>query len=144
MTCVTRILFLKTVTSNVKLKNINWNSFIGITILFIIIGFVIGSLYYNNTPFFYIAITATFLLIIILSISFLTLLSSIKKGNLEFFIAISLFVISDTIFGIQRLMEVSATFLIIASIFYNIAYFLITQSEIKRAINLTQVKHSKD
>lgn len=130
--CVTRLLLIRMLISSKTTKKISLKSFRFLLILFVATGVVILSLYYDNSVFFYISILATFLLIVTLYISFVNLLNTTKKGNLEFFIAISLFVISDMIFGAKRIIGVSASFLIMASILYNIAYFLITNAVLKK------------
>lgn len=130
--CLSRILLARYVIINVKFKNINWGTFSLITCLFIIVGLLVLSLYYNNSPVFYVTVISVILLIVLLSVSFLSLLNSTKKWNLKFFSAISLFVISDAIFGVQRLSEVSVAFLIMASMFYNLAYYLIVNSDVEK------------
>lgn len=130
--CLSRAVLIKLALMNIKGKNINWKLFTVVTLLFIMVGFLVLSLYYKNSPIFYVTILSIILLVFLLSISFLNILSNTKRWNLRFFSAISLFVISDAIFGIQRLTEISKTFLLISSIFYNISYFLIIQSDIER------------
>lgn len=130
--CISRVVLIILIVSNIKLRGVSWNLAIKIFVLFTVIGSVILSLYYNNSPFFYLTVVSVIFLIILLALSFLNLLDTSLKGNLEFFSAISLFVISDTIFGVQRLTHVAIPFLVAASIFYNLAYFFIVKSEIKR------------
>lgn len=134
MVCITRLLFIRMLVSDIGSKRINLKSLKFLLFIFVIIGIVIMSLYYSNSAFFYISILATLLLIISLALSFLNILNTKKRGNLEFFVAIALFVISDMIFGVKRIIGVSAWFLIMASILYNVAYFLIAKSVLKREV----------
>lgn len=130
--CASRVVLIKIAISDVNINNVNWKSFVFVSLLFVVIGFLILSLYYNNSPVFYITVFSIVSLVALLSISYLNLLNTTKKWNLRFFSAISLFVLSDTIFGIQRLTKIDPTFLLIASVFYLLAYFLIIQSDIEK------------
>lgn len=127
-----RILLIKMVLSYLKIKNINWRYFVYVFLLLVVIAMLISSLYYNGSVFFYLSLVVSSLLIIILTLSFLGVLNSTKKGALEFFIAIFLFVVSDMIFGAKRVTGINTSFIILASLFYNIAYYLITKSVLKR------------
>lgn len=130
--CIARLALIHMISLGIRKEHISWKMFVFLVFLSIIIGAVVLSLYYNNSAFFYAVLIASFLLIIAFSLSFLRLLNTSKKGNLNIFIAICLFIVSDTIFGARRIIGVSASFLIIGSILYNTAYFLITQAMIKK------------
>lgn len=129
---LSRIALIKLSLKTLDVKHITSFSFIAGSIILTSIGVLIFSLYLNNSTFFYLSLSAMILLIALIIIAFLNLLATTKKGNLAFFMAISLFVISDTIFGTQQLNHISSVFLIIASAFYNIAYFLLVQHQIEK------------
>lgn len=134
--CLARLSLVQLPTSNLNFRNINWDVFITISILFLVLGFIILSFYPSDTMFFYVSLIATFFLVLLLSFSFLSLLRTLKNGNILFFMAIALFVASDAISGTQRYLEVSTLLIVMASIFYNIAYFLLVQSDIEKQRNL--------
>lgn len=132
----TRIGLLKIALSNNIKRNFDKRLFIIVTVLFVGLGLLVLYLYYNNSAFFYYSFFATLLLIVLASVSFLNLISIQKPSNLYFFIAVALFIISDTIFGIQKMTKISTDFLILASVLYNVSYYLICYSEV--------VKHDKE
>lgn len=131
-----RLSLIQLPTSSLKFRSINWDVFLTVCILFLVISFVIFSFYPMNTVFFYVSLIATFFLILLLSFSFLSLLKTLKRGNILFFIAIALFIISDAISGTQRYLEVSTSLIIMASVLYNIAYFLLVKSDIEKQESL--------
>lgn len=130
--CITRLAFIHVASLGIEKEHISRKSFTFLFLMSVVIGAVVLSLYYNNSALFYTILIASFLLSIAFSLSFLRLLNTSKKGNLEFFIAICLFIISDAIFGVRRIIGVNATFLIVGSMFYNTAFFLITQAMVKK------------
>lgn len=101
-------------------------------LIFSIILSFIAYASYDNSIFFYIAVLATILLSILASISFTKLLSKgIKRGNLEFFIAFFIFIISDALFGSKKLTSSDVIYTLLSSTFYLISYLLIVQGAIK-------------
>lgn len=131
---LSRILLLKIVIP--KKKKIDWKLFTGTVSLFLALGGIVLSLFYSDTFLFYISATTGLVLSVLLSITFMNLLIYKRKmGTTEMFLAIFIFVISDLVFGIQKIHETNQTNMMMSSIFYNIAYFLICKSLILKEEN---------
>lgn len=131
---LSRILLLKIVIP--KKKKIDWKLFTGTVSLFLALGGIVLSLFYSDTFLFYISATTGLVLSVLLSITFMNLLIYKRKmGSTEMFLAIFIFVISDLVFGIQKIHETNQTNMMMSSIFYNIAYFLICKSLILKEKN---------
>lgn len=114
-------------------EKLNRKTFLSVMGLFVFsIGLILYVLY-KNTLFYYLSALATILLIVLLSISFTRLLTlGRKQGNLELFIAISIFLIADALFGSQKINGTNLTYIILSATFYYVAYFLIIQFVIKK------------
>lgn len=90
---------------------------------------VLVFILFKNTYFYYISAIATYFLIALLSITFTRLINfGMRKGNLEFFLAVAIFLVSDAFFGSQKLVQTHILNIIISSTSYLIAYLLITIS----------------
>lgn len=120
---ISRIFLAKLVFSGIK--KINWRIFTMVFTTFFIVGFIIISFLYTNSNLFYTSVISTLTLITLSSFVFINLLNTEKKGNLEMFFGVFIFVISDAIFGAQKLHEINQTYTILTSISYNIGYYLI-------------------
>lgn len=91
---------------------------------------------YKNTLFFYLSAVATLLLAILLSFSFIALLSvfgSKGKGSIEFFVAVCLFLITDTLFSSQKVTGINQSYIIVISSIYYVAYVFIIKSVLKKS-----------
>lgn len=103
-----------------------------VSLFFISLSFILYIIY-DNTLFFYLSVSATLLLAVILSLSFIALLSyNENKGNLYFFLASCVFLFTDTLFSSQRISSISNVNLFVTSTLYYLAYFLILLSVLKK------------
>lgn len=135
---ISRLFLIKIVISD--LKKTDKTTAFAITALFSVISFVIMYLFYTNTLFFYISALATISLILLASFTFSILLNSKNKSDyVTMFFGVFFFVISDAIFGVQKLnqggssSEISVSANTIITVFlYNLGFFLITKAMINR------------
>lgn len=128
---VSRILLIKLVIP--QNKKVDWKLFTRITGLFLAVASGILSLFYKNTFLFYISATTGLVLIVLLSLTFMNLLlQSRKSGTLEMFLAVFIFMISDIVFGIEKINETNKVNMMFSAVFYNVAYFLICWSLIMK------------
>lgn len=99
----------------------------------LIIGIIMGTMFVD-TSFFYLSILTTLVLVFLLAVAFSRLLRSNKKdnGNIEMFIAISIFVVSDALSGSQKIGGTQTFYLLLSLCLYNVAYFFMMRSLIKK------------
>lgn len=97
--------------------------------LFAITASILLWVHFKETSFFYLSIVITSLLVVLLTITFNRILThGLKRGNLEAFLAMCSFLISDVFFGSEKLDRITPIYLIFGSLFYYVAYFLLTKS----------------
>ncbi|WP_148868694.1 hypothetical protein [Tenacibaculum adriaticum] len=90
---------------------------------------------YANTYFFCLSILTSGLLLFLLAISFSRLLTASPLfGNKEMFISIVIFIFSDALSGSKKIEGTSTFFLILSVFLYNIAYFFLIKSLIKKDV----------
>lgn len=106
-------------------KKIEWKTFGLAMLFFTIVATVILSMFYVNTSFFYASIVTTLALIVLSSVTFMNVVKQNKKEDVLLFVASFLFIISDSVFGIQKFKLSGDFYLVMASVCYDIAFFLI-------------------
>lgn len=88
-------------------------------------------LVYKNTFSFYVIAYIALITIILISVLFIKLLKTTKRGNLELLSAIVLFLVFDAIFAIQKVQFPYKLNIVLVSLVYNFSYYLICLSMIK-------------
>lgn len=104
------------------------------TVLVLFSGFLafVAWLLYKNTLFYYTSIISSFCLVVIFSLSFALLIEENTKRNVLMFSGIALFLFSDAVFGAQKIHHINIVYIVSAYVIYNIAYYLIVKSIIKK------------
>lgn len=128
---VSRMPLIKILLGDMKKEY--WKPFTIVTILFSVFLLLIMYLLYQHTLFYYVVIFSSLLLIVLLALSFALLLGKRnKKQHIEMFIGVFLFVVTDAVFGSQKLVETNYIYLLVADLIYNVAIFFVTLSVIKK------------
>jgi hypothetical protein len=94
---------------------------------------IILSILYVDTVFFYLSIITSLALLSLLAISFSKLITDgLGHGNKEMLISVAIFIISDTLSGSKKIEGTTTFFLMLSVFLYNIAYFFLMKSLIKK------------
>lgn len=115
-----------------SVKAFDYKQFSKIVLMFSVLAFIIFFSLNIKKDLLYISMLVALTLIILGSLVFMNLLNSRKKGNLEMFLGVFLFIISDAIFGVQKIDESNYKLPVFTTIVYNIAYYLICKAIIKK------------
>ncbi len=120
-------------------KGVKIKRFIELIVVLLFILFLLAMLIFNNSLFYknnisYLVagISAEITLIITLFFAFLNLQETIQKGNLLILIAISLYIISDSLFTTLQFEQLKPFVIKLIASIYVIADFMIVQSNVIR------------
>lgn len=94
--------------------------------VFFVLAALLLLINYQENEFFYSSVVITFMLVILLSLSFSRVLSSgNRNGNIEGFLAMCSFLVADAVFGSKKIEGVMPFYLMFGALFYYIAYILL-------------------
>lgn len=114
-----------------------------VLLIFVFAGVVISIILYMmfvNTLFFYLSILTSVALLILLSISFTKLLTGgLSKGNKEMFMSVAIFIFSDALSGSKKIEGTTSTFVALSVLLYNIAYYFMIVSLIKKERSISKI-----
>lgn len=110
----------------------NWKNVINGFLIFSTLAIAVLSFYATFSYKFYAIVVTTIALIFLLGLTFAKLLMQLNSFFRVFFLGVFLFAISDAIFGSKKITEVHYLNLLFSSVFYNVGYFLICFSIIKK------------
>lgn len=117
----------------VEMKNEYWESFKVVFLLFLGFFMLIIFLLKVNTSFFYMSVFSSLVLAVLVAMSFALFLWKENKAKYSImFIGFFLFVITDVIFGAKKIGGTNNLYILMTTLLYNIAFYLITASMIKK------------
>lgn len=106
-------------------KKIDWRIFGLAMLFFTVVAIIILSMFYVNTAFFYASLVTTLALIVFASLTFMNMVKLNRREDILLFMVAFLFIISDSVFGIQKFKLAGDLYLVMASVFYDLAFFII-------------------
>lgn len=116
-----------------EMKKEYWKTFIKVFSLFFGALVLILFLMFKNSLFYYFSVFSGIALAVLISLSFsIMLVNNDRRGHIEMFIGMFLFVFTDAVFGIQKIGTTNYIYLLVAALLYNLANYLVTVSIIKK------------